>query len=72
MTVGCIYGDIAPVLNFEVVCTVGIRDEFTCLYAKLASLIDENKIRGLCTYVDFDKDALNKEFSTLTQSQLES
>ena len=59
MTVGCIYGDIAPVLNFEVVCTVGIRDEFTCLYAKLASLIDENKIRGLCTYVDFDKDALN-------------
>lgn len=72
MTVGCIYGDISPVLNFEAICTVGIRPEFTCLYAKLASLIDENKIRGLCTYVDFDKDALNKEFSTLTQDQLKS
>ena len=43
MTVGCIYGDIAPVLNYETICTTGIRDEFRFSYIGLADAIDEKK-----------------------------
>lgn len=70
MAAGCIYGDIDPVLNFQVVCTVGIRDEFGGLYGSLARNIDRKKSVGLSSIQESDEEIV-KDFSTMTESQIE-
>jgi hypothetical protein len=70
MAAGCIYGDIAPVLNFEVVCTVGIRDEFSTAYGLLANNIDEKKMIGLDCYINKEKELI-ENLKKMTENQIE-
>ena len=71
MTVGCIYGDIAPVLNYEIICTTGIRDEFRFSYIGLADAIDEKKMVGLnLGFYNTDEEII-KNFSTMSEVQIE-
>ena len=71
MAAGCIYGDIAPVLNFEVVCTSGIRDEFKTTYNALIHKIDEEKYMGftLGNIMKTDKE-FSAMFQNMTSSQI--
>lgn len=70
MAAGCIYGDIDPVLNFQVVCTVGIRNEFKGLYGSLIRNIDKKRAVGLSGVRDSDEEIV-KNFPTMTESQIE-
>lgn len=68
-TTGCIYGDIAPVLNFEVVCTMGIRAEFKRLYGALICNIDRKKAVGLDCYINEEKELI-KNLKKMTECQV--
>ena len=70
MMTGCIYGDIAPVLNFEVICTMGVRNEFKGLYGSLARNIDKKKSVGLSSVQESDEEIV-KDFPTMTENQIE-
>lgn len=71
MAAGCIYGDIDPVLNFQVVCTVGIRDEFGGLYGSLTNNIDKKRAIGLCFSIKNTDAEIIKDFPTMTENQIE-
>lgn len=70
MAAGCIYGDIAPVLNFETICTSGIRDEFGCLYGSIIRNIDEKKTIGLGFYINKEKEFI-ENLKKMTKNQIE-
>lgn len=71
MAAGCIYGDIDPILNFQAVCTVGIRDEFKTIYNALIHKIDKEKYMGftLGNIVKTDKE-FSVMFRNMTSSQI--
>ena len=68
---GCIYGDIAPVLNFEAICTSGVRDEFNAAYGLLMRNVDEKKMVGLCFSIKDTDEEITKDFPTMTKDQIE-
>ena len=62
------------VLNFEVICTIGIRNEFRFSYTGLADAIDEKKkIAGLDLgfYIYNTDEEIIKDFPTMSEIQIE-